>query len=321
MCLTFKECDDMPIKIPDNLPAKEILNSENIFVMDETYAVHQDIRPLKVVILNLMPTKITTETQILRLLGNTPLQVEFILISPKTHTSKNTSPEHLRSFYQTFDDIKDQKFDGMIITGAPVETLEFSEVDYWDELQEIMDWKMKNVTSTLHICWGAQAGLYHHFGIPKHQLEEKMFGVFPHQIKIQNINLLRGFDEVFHAPQSRHTEVRREDIENVEDLEILSESEEAGVYIVATRDGKQIFVTGHSEYDPDTLKWEYDRDVSKGLQVAIPKNYYPNNDPSQYPLTQWRAHANLLFSNWLNYYVYQQTTYEWTSERKGVRNS
>lgn len=310
----------MPIKIPDNLPAKEILNNENIFVMDETYAVHQDIRPLKVVILNLMPTKITTETQILRLLGNTPLQVEFILISPKTHTSKNTSPEHLRSFYQTFDDIKDQKFDGMIITGAPIETLEFSDVDYWHELQEIMDWKIDNVTSTLHICWGAQAGLYHHFGIPKHPLKEKIFGVFPHQIRKQNINLLRGFDETFNVPQSRHTEIRREDIEKVEDLEILSDSEETGVYIVATRDGKQIFVTGHSEYDPETLKWEYDRDVSKGLQVAIPKNYYPNNDPTQYPMTQWRAHANLLFSNWLNYYVYQQTTYEWTSKRKGVRN-
>jgi homoserine O-succinyltransferase len=309
----------MPIKIPDNLPAKEILTNENIFVMDESVAFHQDIRPLKILILNLMPTKITTETQILRLLGNTPLQVEFILISPKTHTSKNTSHEHLELFYQTFDDIKEIKFDGMIITGAPIETLEFEEVDYWQELQEIMEWKLHNVTSTLHICWGAQAGLYHHFGIEKYLLEEKVFGVFPHKTNKKNIKLLNGFDEVFHVPQSRHTEIRREDIEQIEELEILSESEESGVYIVATKDGRQIFVTGHSEYDPHTLKWEYDRDVEKGLKVAIPKNYYPNDNPAQYPLNQWRAHAHLLFSNWLNYYVYQQTSYDWTENRKGER--
>ncbi len=311
---------NMPIKIPDHLPAKEILNSENIFVMDEAHAIRQDIRPLKIVILNLMPTKITTETQFLRLLGNTPLQVEFVLISPKSHTSKNTSHEHLRSFYQTFDDIKDRKFDGMIITGAPVETLDFRDVDYWQELTEILDWKKENVTSTLHVCWGAQAGLYHHFGIPKYSLDEKIFGVYTHKLSKQNVKLLRGFDANFYAPQSRHTEVRREDIEKVADLEILSESDEAGVYIVATTDGRQIFVTGHSEYDADTLKYEYDRDVEKGLQVALPKNYYPNDDPTQYPLTQWRAHAHLLFSNWLNYYVYQQTTYEWTKDRKGVQH-
>lgn len=308
----------MPIKIPDNLPAKEILNQENIFVMDETVAFHQDIRPLKIVILNIMPTKITTETQILRLLGNTPLQVEFVLISPKSHTSKNTSPEHLETFYQTFDDIKEQKFDGMIITGAPVETLEFEEVGYWKELQMIMDWTQKNVTSTLHICWGAQAGLYHHFGVPKHPMDEKLFGVFPHGINKQNVKLLRGFDEVFYVPQSRYTEVRKEDIENIEELEVLSESEEAGLYIVATKDGRQIFVTGHSEYDQCTLRDEYERDKSKGLEIEVPKNYFPNDDPTQPPLTQWRAHGNLLFSNWLNYYVYQQTSYEWTKNNEGA---
>lgn len=300
----------MPIKIPDSLPAKEVLNRENIFTMDESVAFHQDIRPLRIVILNLMPTKVTTETQILRLLGNTPLQVEFVLLHPKSHTSKNTSVEHLDAFYQTFEDIKKQSFDGMIITGAPVEHFEFEQVTYWEELKEIMDWARDNVTSTFYICWGAQAGLYHHFGIPKYKVPSKIFGVFPHSINKQNVELLRGFDELFYVPQSRHTEVRREDIEKVSELEILSESDESGVYLVGTRDGKHIFVTGHSEYDPLTLKAEYDRDVNKGLDICIPKNYFPNDDPSATPRSQWRAHANLLFSNWLNYYVYQETPYE-----------
>jgi len=300
----------VPIKIPDNLPAKEVLIQENIFVMDESVAFKQDIRPLRIAILNLMPTKETTETQILRLLANTALQVEFVLLHPKTHTSKNTSAEHLQQFYKTFDDVKHERFDGMIITGAPVETLEFEDVTYWEELKLIMDWSVRNVTSTFHICWAAQAGLYHHFGVPKYPLPEKMFGVFPHTISKQNVKLLRGFDELFFVPQSRHTEVRREDIEKVESLEILSESEESGVYIVATKDGRQIFVTGHSEYDPCTLKYEYDRDISRGLNIAVPKNYYPNDDPAKSPLVTWRAHANLLFSNWLNYYVYQETPYD-----------
>jgi homoserine O-succinyltransferase len=305
----------MPIKIPDHLPAKEILNQENIFVMDESVAFHQDIRPLKIAILNLMPTKETTETQILRLIGNTPLQVEFVLLHPKTHTSKNTSPEHLEMFYKTFDDVKDEFFDGMIITGAPVEQLDFEEVTYWDELKQIMDWSNTNVTSTMHICWASQAGLYHHFGVPKYPLPEKMFGVFPHTTVSKHVKLLRGFDEVFYVPQSRHTEVRREDIEKVPELEILSESEEAGVYIVATKDGRHIFVTGHSEYDALTLKWEYDRDKAKGLRVPVPKNYFPGDDPSKYPMITWRAHANLLFSNWLNYYVYQETPYDLNAKK------
>ncbi|NOU74849.1 homoserine O-succinyltransferase [Paenibacillus sp. LMG 31458] len=300
----------MPIKIPDNLPAKEILNQENIFTMDESVAYHQDIRPLRIALLNLMPTKETTETQLLRLIGNTPLQVEFVLLHPKTHTSKNTSVEHLEMFYKTFEDIKDEKLDGMIITGAPVEQMEFEDVNYWEELTQILNWSKHNVTSTLHICWAAQAGLYHHFGVRKFALENKMFGVFPHTVQVPNTKLLRGFDEVFHVPQSRHTDIRREDIEQCPDLEILSESEESGVYIAATRDGKHIFVTGHSEYDACSLKWEYDRDVSKGLTIEIPKNYYPNNDPSRQPYNTWRAHANLLFSNWLNYYVYQETPFE-----------
>lgn len=301
----------MPIKIPDALPAKEVLQNENIFTMDETRAYHQDIRPLRVAILNLMPTKVTTETQILRLLANTPLQVEFVLLHPKSHTSKNTSAEHLRQFYKTFDDVSDKYFDGMIITGAPVEHLPFEQVNYWEELTDIMDWAKERVTSTFYICWAAQAGLFHHFGIPKYALREKLFGVFPHYVTKPNVELVRGFDEVFQVPQSRHTEVRKEDILKVPDLEILSESEEAGVYLVATKDGRHIFVTGHSEYDPLTLKAEYDRDIGKGLQVPVPKNYYPGDDPNQMPRSTWRAHANLLFSNWLNYYVYQETPYEW----------
>ncbi len=301
----------MPIKIPDHLPAKNILGKENVFVMDESQAFHQDIRPLRVVILNLMPTKEITETQILRLLANTPLQVEFVLLHPKTHTSKNTSTDHLEAFYKTFDDIKHERFDGMIITGAPVEQLEFEEVSYWEELRQIMDWSKKFVTSTLHICWAAQAGLNHHYGVKKYSLDKKLFGVFRHTISCNNVVLLRGFDEEFYVPQSRHTEVRREDIERIEGVEILSESDEAGVYIVSSNGGKQIFVTGHSEYDPLTLKLEYDRDVDRGFDIAIPSNYYPNNDATQVPVSKWRAHANLLFSNWLNYYVYQKTPFDW----------
>ncbi|NDI35836.1 homoserine O-acetyltransferase MetA [Chengkuizengella sediminis] len=301
----------MPVKIPDHLPAKEILNNENIFVMDESRAFHQDIRPLKVIMLNLMPTKETTETQILRLLSNTPLQVEFTLIHPKTHASKNTSQEHLKQFYKTFEEVRHLRFDGMIITGAPVETLDFEDVNYWEELKDIMEWSKAQVTSTLHICWASQAGLFHHYDIPKYLLNEKIFGVFQHQLNVKNVKLFRGFDELFNAPQSRHTEIRREDIEKHENLEILSESEEAGVYIVGTKDGKQIFVTGHAEYDAETLKWEYDRDINKGMECAVPKNYYPMDDPTNKPYNTWRAHGSLLFSNWLNYYVYQETTFDW----------
>lgn len=300
----------MPIKIPDNLPASEILNSENIFIMNEDRAFHQDIRPLKIVILNLMPTKIVTETQILRLLSNSPIQVDIAFLHPKTHTSKNTPEEHLVNFYNTFDEIKDQKFDGMIITGAPIEQMDFEDVYYWEELKVIMDWKFHNVTSTLHICWGAQAGLYHHFNIPKYPLNQKMFGVFKHTFNIKNVKLMRGFDDEFYVPQSRYTEIRREDIEKVPELEILSESEESGVYIVATKDGRQVFVTGHSEYDPLTLKAEYDRDIAKGMEIDVPRNYFANDDPSKPPLVKWRGHANLLFANWLNYYVYQETPYD-----------
>ena len=300
----------MPIKIPDNLPAAEVLNNENIFIMTDNRAFHQDIRPLKIVILNLMPTKITTETQLLRLLGNSSIQVDVVLLHPKTHISKNTPDEHLIKFYNIFDDIKDQKFDGMIITGAPIEQMDFEEVDYWDEMVQIMDWSLHNVYSTLHICWGAQAGLYHHYGIPKYPLESKMFGVFPHTINKKNIKLLRGFDDEFFVPHSRNTEIKGEDIEKVIELELISESQESGVYIVTAKDGRQIFVTGHSEYDPFTLKSEYDRDISKGLKISVPGNYYPGDDPTKTPIVRWRGHSNLLFSNWLNYYVYQETPYD-----------
>ncbi|MFF2480714.1 homoserine O-succinyltransferase [Paenibacillus sp. NPDC058071] len=300
----------MPIKVQDHLPAKEILTNENIFVMDESTAYRQDIRPLRIVILNLMPTKETTETQLLRLIGNTPLQVEAVLLHPKTHVSKNTSAEHLEAFYKTFDEIANEYYDGMIITGAPVEHLNFEDVNYWEELKTIMDWSKRHVTSTFHICWASQAGLYHHYGVPKYDLDHKVFGVFPHTIEKRNIKLLRGFDELFYVPQSRHTDVRREDIEKIEQLEILSESEESGVYIVASKDGKQIFVSGHSEYDPLSLKFEYDRDKAKGLRIDVPKNYFPGDNPDKQPLSTWRAHATLLFSNWLNYYVYQETPYD-----------
>ncbi|HYF82473.1 MAG TPA: homoserine O-succinyltransferase [Clostridia bacterium] len=299
----------MPINIADDLPAVETLNGENIFVMTETRACHQDIRPLKIAILNLMPTKISTETQLLRLLGNSPLQVDITLLHPKSHLSKNTSQEHLFRFYNTFEDIRNEKYDGLVITGAPVEKMPFEEVGYWEELCEIMDWSLHHVYSTLHICWGAQAGLHHHYGIPKYDLDKKMFGNFPHKINRKNVMLFRGFDDVFYAPHSRHTEIRREDIQAVADLELLAESEKAGVYIVAAKNGRQIFVTGHSEYDPLTLKNEYDRDVKAGLPIEVPYCYYPGDDPSKEPVVIWRGHANLLFSNWLNYYVYQETPY------------
>lgn len=300
----------MPIKIPNNLPASETLINENIFVMHEDRAAQQDIRPLKIIVLNLMPTKIITETQILRLLGNSPLQVDVDFLNPQTYTSKNTPEEHLINFYRSFDEIKDIRYDGMVITGAPVEKMEYEEVDYWEELQKIMDWSLRNVTSTLHLCWGAQAGLYHHFGVPKYLLKEKMFGVFSHYITKKHVKLLRGFDDEFFVPHSRHTEIQREDIVKIPALEILAESPIAGVTLVATLDGKQIFITGHAEYDPLTLKAEYDRDINKGLEVAVPDNYYPNDDPTKEPLVKWRGHANLLFANWLNYYVYQETPFD-----------
>lgn len=310
----------MPIKVPDQLPAIETLQHENIFVMTEDRAYHQDIRPLQIILLNLMPRKIATELQFLRLLGNSPLQVDVALLHPQTYTSKNTPEEHLIKFYNTFDDIKGQKFDGLIITGAPVEQMEFEEVDYWDELTVIMDWADANVYSTLFICWGAQAGLYHHYGIPKYPLEKKIFGVFSHHINKKNVSLLRGFDDEFYVPQSRHTEVRREDIEKVPDLEIIAESPEAGVYVVKSVDDRRIFVTGHSEYDSTALQYEYERDRDKGLAIDVPKNYYPGDDPTQLPLVRWRSHANLLFSNWLNYYVYQETPYDLSElERKAAK--
>jgi homoserine O-succinyltransferase len=300
----------VPIKIPDGLPAAKVLSDENIFVMFGGRACHQDIRPLNIAILNLMPTKIITETQILRLLGNSPLQVDIVLLHPKNHNSRNTPREHLATFYKHFDDVRNRKFDGMIITGAPVEQVEFREVDYWTELEEIMDWSTHNVFSTLYLCWGAQAALFHHYGIPKYPLKQKMFGVFSHSVNDKNVRLFRGFDDIFYAPHSRHTEIRRNDIEKVSDLQILSESEEAGVFIIGSRDQRRIFVTGHSEYDALTLELEYERDVARGLDINVPKNYYPDNNPKLPPKVLWRSHANLLFSNWLNYYVYQETPYD-----------
>ncbi|PUU91706.1 MULTISPECIES: homoserine O-succinyltransferase [Halanaerobium] len=300
----------MPIKIQDELPAVETLENENIFVMKESRATHQDIRSLKILILNLMPNKIKTETQILRLIGNSPLQVDVDLMHPVSHDSKNTSEEHLIKFYNNFEEIKDNNYDGMIITGAPVETLDFEEVDYWEELQKIMDWSLHHVFSTLHICWGSQAGLYHHYGIPKYYLAEKMFGVFPHYKTKKHVKLMRGFDDLFYVPQSRHTEIRREDISEIEELEILSESEESGIYLVASKNGRQVFATGHSEYDRKSLEEEYLRDINKGMELEPPKNYYRDNNPDKEIVMRWRSHANLLFVNWLNYYVYQETPFD-----------
>ena len=301
----------MPIKIPDNLPAAKVLDSENIFVMTENRAQHQDIRPLRIVILNLMPTKIETETQLLRVLGNSPLQVDVDLMQTATHISKNTSREHLLEFYQTFDQLKNRRYDGMIITGAPVETYEFESVDYWEELCEIMDWSRKNVYSTLHICWGAQAGLYHHHGVNKHLLPKKLSGIFRHRPLDPLHPLLRGFDEVFNMPHSRYTAISEEDIQNNPDLQLLAVSETAGVAMVSTVDARQVFVTGHFEYDRLTLAGEYQRDLHRGIDPEIPQNYFPGDDPECVPPMTWRSHANLLFSNWLNYFVYQQTTFNW----------
>ena len=300
----------MPIQIPNDLPAAGTLQQENIFVMPEDRAVSQDIRPLEIVLLNLMPTKIATETQFSRLLGNTPLQVKLELMHTTTHVSKNTSQEHLLTFYKSFDELKDRKFDGMVITGAPVENLPFEEVDYWPELCRIMEWSKTNVHSTIHICWGAQAGLYYHYGVQKKDLPEKLFGVFPHKADYKRSILMRGFDDQVWVPHSRHTTVLREDIEAVPELKILASSEKAGVYAVMNKEGHQIFITGHSEYDADTLEKEYLRDKNQGLPIKVPENYYPNDDDTKDPIVRWRGHGNLLFSNWLNYFVYQTTPYD-----------
>jgi len=300
----------MPVNIPDNLPAIDVLKEENIFVMIESQAIRQDIRPLRLLILNLMPVKITTETHLLRMLSNTPLQVEITLLNMLSHTSKNTPIEHLLTFYKTFDEVKHKRFDGLIITGAPVELLQFEEVDYWNELTEIMDWADSNVTSTLFICWAAQAGLYYHYGIPKYELPQKMFGIFTHKLNNNKVPIVRNFDDEFLVPHSRHTEIRRDDIIKIPRLEIVSESIMSGVYLVRDVEKHRIFVTGHSEYDAETLKEEYERDLSKGLDIQIPYHYFPGDDPSQTPPMRWKSHAGLLFSNWLNYYVYQETPYD-----------
>ncbi len=300
----------MPVKIADGLPAQSVLENEHIFIMTEHRALHQDIRPLKIGILNLMPTKVATETQILRSLSNTPLQIEITLVQTSSYIGKNTSLEHLVEFYKTFDDIKDENFDGFIITGAPVEHLEFEDVAYWDELCRIMDWTKTHVHSTFHICWAAQAALYYHYGIPKYPLPEKMFGIFPHRMITPKSRLFRGFDSVFYVPHSRHTEVRAEDIEKVPDLKIMAVSDEAGVYAVCSEDSKQFFITGHSEYDADTLDSEYRRDLEKGMNPNIPKHYYPDDNPDNPPIMNWRAHSTLLYTNWLNYFVYQTTPFD-----------
>ncbi|WP_106625420.1 homoserine O-succinyltransferase [Bacteroides sp. Marseille-P3684] len=300
----------MPLNLPDRLPAIELLKKENIFVFDHSRASRQDIRPLRIVVLNLMPLKITTETDLVRLLSNTPLQIELSFMKLRSHTPKNTPVEHMKAFYKDFELMRNERFDGMIITGAPVEQMPFEEVSYWSEVSAIFDWARTHVTSTLYICWAAQAGLYHHYGVPKHDLPHKMFGIFEHTVNRPLLPIFRGFDDVFHVPHSRHTEIRREDIERCPELDILSESPEAGVYMVMARGGREFFVTGHSEYSPYTLDGEYKRDLAKGLPIDMPRNYYRGDDPSQPPLVRWRAHANLLFSNWLNYYVYQETPYD-----------
>lgn len=303
----------MPIKIPNELPATKVLNEENIFVITETRALTQDIRPLQILIVNLMPTKIVTETQLARVLGNTPLQVEMELLMMSSHKSKNTSEEHMLAFYKTFDEVKHRNFDGMVITGAPVEHMNFEQVSYWDELCEIMEWSKSHVTSTFHICWGAQAALYYHYGIEKKQLDKKLFGVFEHTVEHKGSILFRGFDDVFMVPHSRHTTLLREDIEAVPELKILASGEKVGVYAVATDRGRQIFITGHSEYDADTLNKEYLRDKNAGLPIDVPENYFPDDDDTKPPLVSWRSGANLLYSNWLNYFVYQTTPYDITA--------
>lgn len=300
----------MPIKIPNELPAFKTLTEENIFVMTETRAVSQDIRPLQLLVLNLMPKKITTETQLSRMLGNTPLQIELELIRTATHLPHHVSEEHLLAFYKTFDAVRERNFDGMIITGAPVENLKYEDVDYWDELCEIMEWSKTHVHSTFHICWGAQAALYYHYGIPKYDLPQKLFGVFEHTVEHEHAILLRGFDDRFWVPHSRHTTVKRSDVERVDGLKILASSEKAGIYALMTNGGRQVFIMGHSEYDPGTLRDEYLRDKGKGLDIAVPENYFPDDDPEKEPVVRWRSHANLLYSNWLNYFVYQTTPYD-----------
>ncbi len=300
----------MPVRVPVSLPAVETLRSENIFVIDEQRASSQDIRPLRIAILNLMPLKIMTETDLLRLISNTPLQIELDFIDTDSHVSKNTPREHIETFYKKFDEVKHNNYDGLIITGAPVEKVDFEEVDYWQELTEIFDWAKKHVTSTLYICWAALAGLYHHYGIPKYVLDRKISGVFKHHIDDELNPIFRGFDDIFYVPHSRYSEVRREDINNVPELRIIAESDESGIYMVMARGGREFFITGHSEYSPGTLDFEYHRDLEKGINPAIPANYYLNDDPTQQPIVRWRAHANLLFSNWLNYFVYQETPYD-----------
>jgi len=301
----------MPLNIPDNLPAIDILKQENIFVMEAQRAQHQDIRPLRIALCNLMPLKIVTETDFIRLLSNSPLQIELDFFYMDRHESKNTSKEHMNIFYKTFDQIRENRYDGLIITGAPVEHLDFEKVDYWPDLQRVMDWSETNVTSTLHICWGAQAGLYHHYGIGKFNLGAKLFGVFEHRVTEPSLPLFRGFDDVVYVPHSRYTETRREDIVHHPDLLLACYSDRAGVNVVASRDGRKIFVTGHFEYNPETLKNEYVRDKSRGLDMALPENYFPGNNPDARPMVRWRANANLFFINWLNYYVYQETPFEW----------
>jgi homoserine O-succinyltransferase/O-acetyltransferase len=300
----------MPLNIPNNLPATEVLKKENIFVMQEERASHQDIRPLEIVVLNLMPLKIETEVHLLRLLSNTPLQINITLLKTRDHESSHTPKEHLEAFYKTFDDIKNKYFDGMIITGAPVEKLNFEEVDYWEEMKSIMEWTNKHVTSTLYICWAAQAGLYHHYKVPKKVLDTKIFGVYKHKVLNAKTPLMRGFDDEFVAPHSRYSTADRDDVLKVKELEILAESDEAGIYIVSDKVGKRIFVTGHSEYDPLNLKREYERDVNKGMAIQVPCNYFKDDNPKNEPIVRWKSHAHLLFSNWLNYYVYQETSFD-----------
>ena len=300
----------MPLNLPDRLPAIELLKQENIFVIDNSRATQQDIRPLRIVVLNLMPLKITTETDLIRLLSNTPLQLEISFMKVKSHTSKNTPVEHMKAFYRDFELMRNEKFDGMIITGAPVEHMDFEEVAYWDEISDIFSWARTHVTSTLYICWAAQAGLYFHYGVPKYKLDKKMFGIFEHRTNNPLLPIFRGFDDIFYVPHSRHTEVHREDILKVKELDLISESDESGVYMVMARGGREIFVTGHSEYSPLTLDTEYRRDLDKGLPIEMPVNYYRDNDPAKGPLVRWRAHANLFFQNWLNYYVYQETPFD-----------